>query len=242
MSFAGLVGSAAAEAPPKYLGIRFAEDARALPDPGNTVVAHLNNAPGAEAIIRFGEVLRTGAIGDCFAHLPVPSYHMTVFNGLLHTDRTLPFWPRTLATDVGAAEADRWMLSQLSRHRDVPAPFRMAVHGITAYEAGGIGLTLEPADEDESARIRGLRDRLAELCALAHRPGHDSYRFHLTLAYFIRWPSIEAAMQADREIAAATENLLRACPELVIGPPEVCTFADMTHFEPHFVLGEGEAG
>ncbi|MEL6680933.1 MAG: DUF1868 domain-containing protein, partial [Pseudomonadota bacterium] len=151
MSFAEMVRSGRTERAPDFLNIRFDASGKALRDPGTTVVAHLKDAPGAEAVVRFGAALGQGSMGRCFAMLPVPSYHMTVFNGLLTHDRSAPFWPGSLSPSVSAEEADRWMLDRLALLRGVPAPLGMAMRGITASETGGIGLTLEPVDGAEDA-------------------------------------------------------------------------------------------
>ena len=81
-----------------------------------------------------------------------------------------------------------------------------------------------------------LRDRLAEAAGLTHRPGHDAYMFHVTLAYLIAWPGAEEAARIDHLIHGAEGALAAALPRIRLGAPEVCLFQDMTAFRPQFTL------
>ena len=44
---------------------------------------------------------------------------------------------------------------------------------------------MEPSTTAEAARLRDLRDRLADLLQI-RRPGHDSYGLRLSVAYLLR--------------------------------------------------------
>ena len=95
---------------------------------------------------------------------------------------------------------------------------------------------LAGADAAEERRLRALRDRLAEAAGLTHRPGHDAYMFHVTLAYLIAWPGAEEAARIDHLIHGAEGALAAALPRIRLGAPEVCLFTDMTAFRPQFTL------
>ncbi|KAJ2897746.1 hypothetical protein MKZ38_004422 [Zalerion maritima] len=79
---------------------------------------------------------------------------------------------------------------------------------------GGDGDEDEDEDEDEhdydpaEAPLRKLRNHLSGILSL-RQPGHEKYAFHLSLAYFIRWPTNE-----ERE---AIEFIIQECIDGING-------------------------
>jgi hypothetical protein len=149
------------------------------------MIGHVAPGPVFDALVAARDALAATAAGPTFAWLPPPSYHMTIFDGLLYHRRGADFWPAELSTD---------------------------------------------ADDAEERRLRALRDACAEAVGLARRPGHASYPFHITMAYSIAWQSRADAKAFDIALAEANADFRAAAPIIEIGPPELCRFADMTHF------------
>ncbi len=99
--------------------------------------------------------------------------------------RRYPLWPAGVPLELPMADCDRILASGY-------------VHSVSATRQGrtGCGSTwsrhpparppltvrLLPADDAMEARLRRLRDRLAEVTGI-REPDHDRYRFHITLAY-----------------------------------------------------------
>jgi len=230
VSFAALAGAA-----PRFLGVRFDGAGRPLRCSGNTVLAHLGAGPAAEALIEARDRIAAAGGDAVLAFLPPASLHMTLFDGVLHDVRAPARWPRELAPEAGAEEADRFMMAAL-RAAPRPGRFRLRPLGLGVNEAG-MFLHLEGADAAEEARLRRFRDDLARLAGLAHRPDHDRYRFHVTLAYLIAPVPADLAAILEAARMEAERALLARLGELRLGPPEACLFDDMTAFHCQFLLG-----
>lgn len=163
---------------------------------------------------------------------------MTIYDGLLHGRRTEGFWPPDLARDAAPEVADAFMIDRLSR-LDPPQPehFAMKPEAVEPAPGGaGFWVRLTPENAAEEARICGFRDDCAASVGLAGRPGHDAYTFHITLAYGVAWPDDAAARDLEASLVEADAALKEALDGIVLGPPEICCFQDMTYFEPKAVL------
>lgn len=235
-----LTGSLAAgddAAPPPYLNKRFDAGARPVREAGSTVICHIAERAENIALAAARDTIRASAAGGCFAWLPPSSYHMTVFDLLLYDRRGPAQWPSGLAADADEAMADRFMMDRLAALvLTEAAPFHVVSEGVR-FHGGGIGVSVTGASDEDERRLRAVRDQLAEASGLAHRPGHESYGFHITLAYLIAWPDAAAAKAGDAALAAASEALPLAAPRFTLGPPELCRFHDMTAFAREAYLG-----
>ncbi|MGR3780748.1 MAG: DUF1868 domain-containing protein [Albimonas sp.] len=223
------------QAAPTYLGLRFDARGQALPDPGCTVVAHVREPAANAALATVRATMEAAGLARFWAWLPPSSFHMTMFDMLLHSRRGAA-WPRHLPQDMPGREADGIVVETLRGFALETAPvFRMKLDGLV-LSPSGMGVAVSGETPAEDARLRALRDRLAAATGLSDRPGHDEYRFHITLAYLIDWPAPEDAREADAMLSEADSALLAALPTLDLGPPEVCLFDDMTEFRPLFSL------
>lgn len=213
-------------APPRYLGIRFDMSGRFLPTPGNTVVSHVVAGSRTQAALeRVRQALIDLPHGDRFAYTPVSSHHMTVFQGTIEGRRQRHFWPEDLPADASIDDTTRLFLQRLE---DFPRaqPFRMKLASITP-----LGLVLTGATEQDERAVRKLRDELTVPFGYRH-PDHDSYRFHITLAY----PKVWLPAGAEETYLPALERLRDSFAEEVetieLGAPAFCVFEDMTEFRP----------
>ena len=210
--------------PNRYLGVRFDSDGVFLPEPGNTVVRHV--VPGSQtqsALIELRARLRDLPWGHRFAFTDIPSLHMTVFEGALGSRRQPGFWPGDLPLDAPLDQVTAHLARKLDGVEG-PGPFAMRIVEVTPF-----GLKLTGATERDEKTARAWRDALAETFGY-RSPTHDSYVFHVTLAYIIDWlpdgmiPAYEAAL------AALTEEMKQRIPVVELEAPAFCTFADMNAF------------
>ena len=238
MSYAALV-AAKRDLPPPYLGVRFDADTRPLRDAGTTMIGHVPPGPVFEALVAARDTLAATTAGRCFAWLPPSSYHMTIYDCVLYRRRTTGFWPAELDPIAGEPQVESFVFSRLQplRPERSPAPFRMVPEALEPAPGGaGVTVTLSAVDATEDRRIRAFRDRCAAALGLTERPHHDSYRFHITMAYGIAWPDDREAQAFEAALTEADAVLRAAAPLIEIGPPQLCRFADMTHFEVVSVL------
>lgn len=159
-----------------------------------------------------------------------------MFDLLLHANGEKPEFRADWQEGLRGREADLVMVERF-RGMDpgTPPPYRMRVTGLWRRPEA-MGVRLEGESEAEDARIRAMRDRFADVAGLRQRPGHDTYGFHITLAYMIDWPDAAEAEEAERAIDEAEAELIKTHPVFELGAPEVCLFDDMEEFRPQFFL------
>lgn len=212
------------DAPPRYLGIRFDAAGRFLPTPGNTVVSHV--VPGSrtqEALRRVRQGLIDLPYGDCFAYTPVPSHHMTVFQGTIESRRKPEYWPEGMSLDAPVEEATALLLDRLEAF-PAAEPFWMKVASVTP-----LGVVLTGATDKDERTVRTLRDDLARPFGYRH-PDHDSYTFHVTLAYPKAWLPAGAEATYLPALEALTTALVDDIDVVELDAPAFCEFTDMTEF------------
>ena len=153
--------------PPTHLGTRYDTAGTFLPEPGNTVVCHLEaGSPTEMALIdarsRFLAMPESGNL----AFTPISSLHMPLFQGIIEGRRAVPYWPAEVPTDTPIAEMTRLMLERLAPYAGGP-PFKVEV-----TDALPTGLKLEGATAADRQALRDWRDAFAAILGYRH-PDHD---------------------------------------------------------------------
>lgn len=213
-----------------HLGRRFDATGRFLPEQGNTVVAQVvPGSPTEAALIALRASLQALPHAAHFAFTAVPSYHMTVFEGVTGTRRAAGYWPDDLPHDLSIEAATARMIDRLQGWQAPPA-FAMRVTAVTPF-----GLRLTGATAQDEAAARAWRDALSRTLRL-RTPTHDSYGFHTTLAYVMRPLPAEALPDLRRAMNALTAQMQAAVPVLHLARPAFCSFADMNAFPPVLAL------
>ncbi|KAF5626794.1 RNA ligase cyclic nucleotide phosphodiesterase [Fusarium tjaetaba] len=225
---------------PPAVHTKFSPDGNPLRYPGNTTVCHIP----AESLLLPGlwEVYNTIAshptLSKKFRLLPPDSWHMTVFDGVREEEAEPGMWPEGLeklpleeCTRNFSKSVKSLGLSLMAE--GLAPPYKMRVNG---FQLGQFGMALDivGATEEEEKRMRRLRDRLADAFGF-HAPNHLTYRFHVSIAYLIRW--LESEDQAEFE-KALTGWLPKIKRGFELGTVEFCTFDDMFSFPRLFYLGE----
>ncbi len=236
-----LAHAAQKNAYPPDVGRKFDADGRVKPFAGNTIICHIpQQGPGSEtfdALLDIYRQLPAHAFAAKVTALPPSSYHMTIFGGANDQDRKPDLWPADLPLDVPMADCDRLLGERLEAFRlDCDLPLRMRVNlAEPAASERPLTIRLLPIDDAEQAKLTRLRERLSQALGI-RAPGHDTYRFHITLGYLCRW--LTPAEDADYRRALRTwrEGLAKRCPVIALGAPEYCTLADMFAFKRQFYL------
>ena len=215
---------------PRYLGTRYDETGAFLPDPGNTVVSHLVPGSATEAVLlEAREKYRAMPDAADLAFTAASSLHMTLFQGILDRRRHSPFWPDDLPLDTPVPEMTERFLARLDGF--VPGP----VFAVGVIEATPFGLTVDGVTPADRAALTDWRDRLADRFGYRHLD-HDTYEFHITFAYPIRWLADERIPAWAEMLSAMTETIKAQAPVLELRAPAFCAFNDMNHFEELKVL------
>ncbi|CUH77775.1 hypothetical protein TRM7557_01575 [Tritonibacter multivorans] len=205
-------------------GGKFTHDGAVQHWPGNTFICHIakNSDPHA-ALCAMQDAMRASDVGALFSWLPPASFHMTVFQGISPDD---PVWPVGLPRDLSRDEVTKEFLSRL-QDVSVPQHLTPTARGLHA----GHSVTLEGKDAAAEARLRGARMALRDATGL-HPHGFDTYTFHITLGYPLRWMTAAEAKAVIAASDAAFAAHGAALAEIPLGPVEFCTFENMHHFEP----------
>jgi len=216
--------------PPPWLGIRYDAEGRFLPEPGNTIVCHLERRSHSEAAIlavRERMMAMPGAGGLAFT--PAPSLHMTLFQGIIDSRRELPYWPGDIPLKTGIDDMTRRFMSRLDGFEG-DAPFEVKVTEVTPT-----GLTVAGITETDRQAMRDWRDTLAGLFGYRH-PDHDTYVFHITFAYVIRGLPDAHSAEWQSFLDDSLAFLTQEAPVIALKPPAFCRFRTMEHFEELLIL------
>ncbi len=226
----GFVAARNRTGPPQRLGQRY-DRQRFLPDPGNTVVRHLDlDTPGGQAVVAARAAMMALPGAERFIFTPVESLHMTVFEGVLDNRRQADAWPDWMDADASVEDVTEAMRARLSGFE---GPGEFAVRVATVRPGG---LDLVGATDADEAVAREWREALAKV--FGYRQGeHDRYGFHMTFAYSLDWLPDEQVAIWEEGLARIEAELVAAAPVLPLRPPAFCAFADMTWFEELVVLG-----
>jgi len=220
---------------PKYpTGVpnKFDPDGNVQHFPGNTIISHLSNSTELYSSLLFlHDRLKESRFGHLYTLLPPSSWHMTIFEGVVDKIRKPGYWPSDLALDAPLENCTALFekkLSSFDLHTELP--YKLSIAGFQPLK-NGIALDIKPLAADNKA-LRGLRDRLRDSLQL-HFPHHDSYGFHVSVSYFLRYLTDE---QNAELMDFLTENSKDMPKEFELGPPEFCTFEDMFAFKRLFYL------
>lgn len=226
---------------PADVGRKFARDGTVLPFAGNTVLCHLPqhgaDAEPFRALMDLYRVLPVQAFAARFVPLPSHSLHMTVFGGANDQDRVGANWPAGVPRTLSIEQCTRLLTERLAHFdSELTMPITMAVDPMEGM-AGDERLTiyLRPSDDGQKARLADVRNRLSALLGIRNA-SHDSYQFHITLAYRTQPMSQDEAQAFKGFRTQWHRTMAQRCPEIRLGPLEFCAFADMFHFDRRLFL------
>ena len=152
--------------------------------------------------------------------LPMRSYHVTLSSVInRQATPTLEQYTATLSNHHGRLEEVKRLLQREMVNITFHAVDVRACHI-------GISPTLLPSTESDIAQLAHLNDVVAS----ALGPLYERQpRNHMSLAYDIPPLNMEPAdcRVLEAAVMAQYERL-----EFVVGPPQLCVFSDMTHFQP----------
>lgn len=223
-SLAYLTGDGAQGPVPVAVGQKFTAQGAVMGYPGNTFICHIPPGPAHAALAEAARRLQAGPLAAAFAFLPPPSYHMTVFEGVTDRDRSGGRWPDWIDPAARVDAVTKAFLPHVCP-LDLPSGVTIRPTGLFA----GFSLRVSGATADDEARLRQARIALREATGI-RRPDFESYAFHITLAYLLRWLTPNEAEDVMRLSDAVEADLIAAAPQITLGGIEFCRFADMHAF------------
>ena len=218
------------KAPLRHVGTRHTADGVFLKEPGNTIVCHLaKGSLSADAVLNARTRMQSLPEAEKLAFTDEKSLHMTLFQGIIQSRRSLPYWPEGLPLDMPVEAMTVAFIKRLEGFV-APDPFKIEVVGATPN-----GLTVQGLTEKDQKAMKVWRDKLADLFDYRH-PDHESYEFHITFAYILERFSDEAMLAWVTGLAEIVEHLHETAPIIELVPPAFCSFEDMNHFEELVIL------
>jgi hypothetical protein len=221
-------------ATPRDTLLKFNHDGNRRPFAGNTIICHLpQQCRVRDLIAALGDALRTSPFAHKLGLLPSDSYHMTVFPGANDQDRAVYGWPADIPIDVPMRECNRIIAEHLTNFRmHGELPIRVRVDREKTLGPQRVSsLRISPADDAESAKLRDLRDRLSSEVFQFRTEDHDTYGFHISLAYQMTQLTLEEERQHKAILEQHVPGIIAAAPVIELGVPEFCTFDDMYRYE-----------
>jgi hypothetical protein len=215
---------------PKGIGSKFFPDGQVRAYPGNTVLCHVAGIPPLiERLDKLYHWLLDAGEAQIYTLLPPSSWHMTVFDGVCDGNRNGERWPGDLARNAPLPEINQTFEARLKAGRFGPGlSFAMRVRRLRPL-MNVIAIELEPADKGEERAIRALRQRIAATLSF-DCSAPDTYTFHITLAYFLRFPDASEKARLESLMTAEIQDMAKSLDPFRVGPPEFCRFNDMFAF------------
>lgn len=224
-ALAALTGAGGGARPPA-VGVKFDARGAALPIADNTIICHIDpDSAEHAALCSIQSALKAAPFAPHFNYLPPSSFHMTVFEGVSADERRAECWPDGLPLDASIAASTEFVADRL-KGLSIARDYTVRAEALYA----GIGIRLTGADPGQEEVLRGVRDRIAAVTGL-RKPNHETYVFHVTLAYLMRWLSEDDARAVHETSAAIFERHRPALASIALGPPELCTFETMHRFD-----------
>lgn len=213
----------------KSIGKKFYEDGRIRRYPGNTVVARvLPDCSGYAVMTKLYDMVKEAEMDKYLILMPHDSYHMTVIRGLNDQVRTDDCWPEKLPKDTPMEKVDDYISEAVARVK-MPDRIKMKFDRIK-YSPNCMIVLLLPADENEAQKLKEFRDGVADEIGL-RLPGHDEYRFHITLGYTRVIAEGEDEVRL-REMIAKMDKLIADQEPIEISNPYMAFYDDMLVFSP----------
>nr|WP_321526732.1 DUF1868 domain-containing protein [uncultured Cohaesibacter sp.] len=207
-------------------GGKFTPEGTVLPFPGNTFICHVNqNSAFFEALCAMQDRLQASRYADWFSFLPKASFHMTIFCGVCGDPLGQDGWPDGLPSDSDLATTTDHFIDAL-KQRKGEAGFKTKATGLVLPAT----IEMEGLDPAEEKKLRQTRALLEDMTGI-RRGDIDSYGFHVSMAYPIRWLTTQQADSVMKEAEGLFEELLSDIGPVDLGPVEFCLFETMHHYE-----------
>lgn len=205
---------------------KFDRHGNARPFAGNTVICDID---ADSELGRYGghiaSSLSNSDSGDKWAILPPASWHMTVIQLIADRRRELGEWSSHLPMDCSLEEADRHMARAMG---SIEPLCGIAMRCCGIHVGNGVYIKLSPARPEVEEALSGYRDAVAAATGVRRRD-HDSYVFHMGLAYRLDALTVPEADDLKAVIGSA-HGVLDDSGAAHLGNPYLAFFDDMTSF------------
>lgn len=215
---------------PSSVGRKFYANGTVRRFPGNTIIIPLSSTSHMHTRLLklYSNLADAPSLAGIYTLLPPSSWHMTVFEGVDDYDRNASVWPTDLPLDMPLVDVTANIAEKLQGFNlGMRLPLKMRLDfwkNITRTSSFSVRLTASTPEGLQG--LRDLRNRLSNTLKL-RKPDHDKYLFHMTVGYFVRYPTQEQLVQ----LRAILDTLFDGPLAFELGRPAFCTFEDMFRFD-----------
>ncbi|WP_119305861.1 DUF1868 domain-containing protein [Cohaesibacter haloalkalitolerans] len=208
-------------------GGKFTPQGVCLPFPGNTFLCHIDPTSRAHRALRaLQQEIRSGPYGHYFTFLPPASLHMTVFQGVAPGCTSVAEgWPAAVPPGTDRDVVTDIFVNSLSGH-SFPQGMKVDATDLFALHS----ISVAGATETDETVLRQIRDQLSRITSIRYH-AHDTYIFHITLAYPLTFTDPGTARsiseESDRLFARYRDELIT----IDIPAVEFCSFENMHQFD-----------
>jgi hypothetical protein len=165
-----------------------------------------------------------------FGFLPPDSFHMTVFPLLCDQVRIPEKWTSFLSLDASLEEIDHLFISKLDGVLP-PTGFLMSYKSMREPHREVVAVELSPCDQNTQQRLRNCRNRIS-LSSGVRFPDHDSYQFHISLAYRLFQLNGKEHKEVVDTLTLIDTRLKETFGVFETNPPQLVFFDNMFKFVP----------
>ena len=218
---------------PAGQGGKFDLAGNVLRHPGNTFLCHIDQTSEFyRALCALQDDIKASPLSENYVFLPKPSFHMTIFCGVSGLPLGDDGWPQDIPNSANLDYISREFAAKLSAWK-VRNKFNVRAIGMSMPGT----VRMVPATAQDASNLRNIRHQLQELTGL-YRDDIDSYEFHISLGYLLRWYNDKTAAAAMNSADELFQLHMAPFSDLELGPIEFCTFQTMHHFEVFQMLGK----
>ena len=193
--------------------------------PGCTIICKISlNSKLHQAITVLQSQIMKIVPSDAYTFLPPSSFHITLFDCCNVSTMNTPFWPKDISSTDDYGNVTNLLKKRLNGN-NFPNIFNLKLTKLF----GGFSLLLEGFTHEDERLLRETRDKLSNLLGIKF-PTHDTYNFHISLGYLLRWLSKNETQIKIKESHRLFEEFNEKIPLIVMKSPELCTFENMHVF------------
>ncbi|MEO1288604.1 MAG: DUF1868 domain-containing protein [Chloroflexota bacterium] len=210
------------------VGKKFNPDGSVKLYPGNTIICFCDARNDVYTHLdAIQERLMSLEFASKFTLLPMSSMHMTVMQLLCDQARVPEQWSSKLALDTSLNETDKFFLKTVPQI-DPPENFRMRYKSLSFGQVG-VSIRLEPDDDITHEQIWQYRNQIADATGVRF-PDHETYKFHISLAYQIQILTEEEQETIQQLIDEINKKYCDTFGIFNSGKPQLTFFDDMFDF------------
>lgn len=210
------------------IGKKFNEDGSVRHFPGNTMVCILDHSTEVFRRAKAERDLLDKICGRTISILPDESLHMTAIEGVCDQVRDKEHWTSKMPLDAPLVEVDDFFEETWNK---LPKLGEVNMTFDHLWLEFGAAIALRPSTDADDKKIRAWRDTVGDAMGL-HFPGHETYQFHISLAYGMWMPTEEELMRFEKEKERFDAECVNDPFSFTVPQPSMTFFNDMFLFNP----------